>query len=247
MTDGRLLDVGTGPGTVAAAAAARGYRRERGGCRGLDGPDREAAASRSSRSPRRPCPTLPFGDEAFDVVTASFVINHVAGSGGGDRRARTGDGIRRGGRRHGLAGRRQPAASAVGGGPRAGGRRRLPGRHAERGGRDRSLGRRASTGLLTAGGTGRRRRLVPGVDVHDLAGRAVAGRGRRSGVDRRHPSRTRRATAEGRCTRPTPNEAAQRARCRRGTCGSRTRRSSPSDAGVSDRVPPGRGRRPARR
>jgi SAM-dependent methyltransferase len=72
-----LLDVGTGPGTVAASAAARGWR-----ARGVDA---EPSMVREARR-RHPSlvfaeaslPDLPFEDGAFDLVTASFVINHVA-------------------------------------------------------------------------------------------------------------------------------------------------------------------------
>lgn len=72
----RLLDVGTGPGTVAAAAAARGWS-----ARGVDA---EASMLETARR-RHPelsfrLGTLPALDEpgaCADAVTANFVLNHV--------------------------------------------------------------------------------------------------------------------------------------------------------------------------
>ncbi|MFD7918352.1 class I SAM-dependent methyltransferase [Streptomyces sp. NPDC059740] len=72
----RLLDVGTGTGTVAATACARGAVVS-----AVDAePSMVAAASR--RAPqadvRLACvPDLPFTDAAFDAVTGNFVLNHV--------------------------------------------------------------------------------------------------------------------------------------------------------------------------
>ncbi|GAA5208195.1 class I SAM-dependent methyltransferase [Microbacterium kyungheense] len=76
-TDGRvLLDVGTGPGTVAAAAAARGWNAA-----GVD------AEESMLQTARRLHPGLPFAlgtlprlgvePRTADAVTANFVLNHV--------------------------------------------------------------------------------------------------------------------------------------------------------------------------
>jgi len=76
-TRGRsLLDVGTGPGTVAAAAAARGWNAA-----GVDAEESMLATA------RRLHPTLTFqvgtlpqlgvADDTADAVTANFVLNHV--------------------------------------------------------------------------------------------------------------------------------------------------------------------------
>lgn len=84
----RLLDVGTGPGTLAHRAAARGAW--------VIGVDPEAGMLDVARAAPIAAagiefrlagvPGLPFPDEAFDVVTANFVINHV-----GDPRAAVAD------------------------------------------------------------------------------------------------------------------------------------------------------------
>jgi SAM-dependent methyltransferase len=73
----RLLDVGSGTGTLAGAAAAAGFN--------VEGVDREASmvAFCSRRIPGLrfrvgALPSLPYPDGAFDAVTANFVINHVA-------------------------------------------------------------------------------------------------------------------------------------------------------------------------
>ncbi|MFD4957247.1 class I SAM-dependent methyltransferase [Microbacterium sp. NPDC058389] len=76
-TEGRvLLDVGTGPGTVAAAAMARGWNAA-----GVDAEESMLATA------RRLHPGVPFGrgtlpqlgieDDTADAVTANFVLNHV--------------------------------------------------------------------------------------------------------------------------------------------------------------------------
>ncbi|MGW2815811.1 class I SAM-dependent methyltransferase [Streptomyces sp. NPDC001415] len=72
----RVLDVGTGTGTVAAAACARGAR--------VTGVDAEismvelaAAAVPSAELHLAALPQLPFSDGMFDAVTGNFVLNHV--------------------------------------------------------------------------------------------------------------------------------------------------------------------------
>ncbi|TDC36691.1 class I SAM-dependent methyltransferase [Micromonospora sp. 15K316] len=77
----RVLDVGTGPGTVAALAAARGAA--------VTAVDAEAsmivwarALRAEGRFARAALPLLPFATGAFDAAVANFVINHV-----GDPRA----------------------------------------------------------------------------------------------------------------------------------------------------------------
>lgn len=72
----RVLDVGTGTGTVAAAACARGAR--------VTGVDAEISmvelAARSVPSAEihlAELPRLPFSEGLFDAVTANFVLNHV--------------------------------------------------------------------------------------------------------------------------------------------------------------------------
>jgi SAM-dependent methyltransferase len=74
------LDVGTGPGTVAAAAAARGAT--------IVAVDAEpsmiriaAAAVPAADVRRAVLPDLPFPDGAFEAVVANFVINHVGDPG----------------------------------------------------------------------------------------------------------------------------------------------------------------------
>jgi len=72
-----LLDVGTGPGTVVAAAVTRGWDAA-----GVDAEESMIATA------RRLHPGLPFGlgtlpalgieDDTADAVTANFVLNHVA-------------------------------------------------------------------------------------------------------------------------------------------------------------------------
>ena len=76
-TAGRtLLDVGTGPGTVAAAAVARGWNAA-----GVDAePSMLEAAQRRHRGIPFRLGTLPDLDEpadSADAVTANFVLNHV--------------------------------------------------------------------------------------------------------------------------------------------------------------------------
>ncbi len=72
----RVLDVGTGPGTVAAAAAARGAK--------VTAVDAEPtmvelarAAVPAADSRVAVLPNLPFGDGEFDAVVGNFVLNHV--------------------------------------------------------------------------------------------------------------------------------------------------------------------------
>jgi SAM-dependent methyltransferase len=73
----RLLDVGSGTGTFAVAAAAGGFD--------VEGVDQEASmvAFSTRRVPGLrfrvgALPSLPYDDGTFDAVTANFVINHVA-------------------------------------------------------------------------------------------------------------------------------------------------------------------------
>ncbi|WP_179790145.1 class I SAM-dependent methyltransferase [Actinopolymorpha rutila] len=72
----RVLDVGTGPGTVAAAAYARGTK--------VTAVDAEPTMVELARAaaPAADCrvavlPDLPFGDGEFDAVVGNFVLNHV--------------------------------------------------------------------------------------------------------------------------------------------------------------------------
>jgi SAM-dependent methyltransferase len=76
----RVLDVGTGSGTVAALASARGAI--------VTAVDAEPSMVELTRS-RVPAadvrhatlPDLPFPDDAFDAVVANFVVNHVGDPG----------------------------------------------------------------------------------------------------------------------------------------------------------------------
>ncbi|MER5861905.1 class I SAM-dependent methyltransferase [Kitasatospora sp. NPDC002040] len=73
----RLLDVGTGPGTVAAAALGRGAV-----VTAVDAEPQMVKAA-AERLPEVPVslallPELPFTEGEFDAVTANFVVNHVA-------------------------------------------------------------------------------------------------------------------------------------------------------------------------
>ncbi|WP_217213006.1 class I SAM-dependent methyltransferase [Streptomyces sp. AC550_RSS872] len=74
--DVRVLDVGTGPGTVAAAACARGAR-----VTAVDAePTMVELAVRAAPSADvrvAVLPELPFRDGEFDAVVANFVLNHV--------------------------------------------------------------------------------------------------------------------------------------------------------------------------
>ena len=73
----RLLDVGTGPGTVAAAACARGAR-----VTAVDAePSMVALAAHNVPQAdvrQATLPRLPFADGEFDAVVGNFVLNHVA-------------------------------------------------------------------------------------------------------------------------------------------------------------------------
>lgn len=71
---GRLLDVGTGPGVLAIAAARRGWQ--------VEAVEPEPAMRRlAQRAGLDPIdgvlPHLPLPDGAFDAVTANFVVNHL--------------------------------------------------------------------------------------------------------------------------------------------------------------------------
>lgn len=73
---GTLLDVGTGPGTLARAAAGRGWRVEAGDAE----PSMVALAASLGggiRYRQATLPHLPEADGAFDAVTANFVVNHT--------------------------------------------------------------------------------------------------------------------------------------------------------------------------
>lgn len=72
----RMLDAGTGSGTVAALACARGAT--------VTAVDAESSMVESARRNvpsaevvRGILPNLPFDEESFDAITANFVINHV--------------------------------------------------------------------------------------------------------------------------------------------------------------------------
>ncbi|MFI9788966.1 class I SAM-dependent methyltransferase [Kitasatospora sp. NPDC051984] len=75
-TGTRLLDVGTGPGTVAAAACVRGAE-----VTAVDAePSMLELARRNAPSARlelATLPELPYLDAEFDAVVANFVLNHV--------------------------------------------------------------------------------------------------------------------------------------------------------------------------
>ncbi|MEV7325640.1 class I SAM-dependent methyltransferase [Streptomyces sp. NPDC093970] len=72
----RVLDVGTGTGTVAAAACERGAR-----VTGVDAEPgmvaRAAQAVPGADVRLASLPRLPFSDDEFDVVLGNFVLNHV--------------------------------------------------------------------------------------------------------------------------------------------------------------------------
>lgn len=72
----RLLDVGTGPGTVAAAACSRGAT-----VTAVDAePSMIELAERAVPTAHvrvAALPELPFADDEFDAVVANFVLNHV--------------------------------------------------------------------------------------------------------------------------------------------------------------------------
>lgn len=72
----RMLDVGTGPGTVASAACARGAK-----VTAFD-PERTMVELARQAAPAADVhvaalPELPFGDGEFDAVVGNFVLNHV--------------------------------------------------------------------------------------------------------------------------------------------------------------------------
>ena len=73
---GRLLDVGTGSGNVAARACARGAQVT---AVDADPGMVELAAKTAPQADvgLAELPVLPFADDAFDMVTANFVLNHV--------------------------------------------------------------------------------------------------------------------------------------------------------------------------
>jgi SAM-dependent methyltransferase len=72
----RVLDVGTGPGTVAAAALVRGA--EVAAVDAESGMVALAAANAPGAEVRHAVlPELPFSDGSFDAVVANFVVNHV--------------------------------------------------------------------------------------------------------------------------------------------------------------------------
>ncbi|MET9971570.1 class I SAM-dependent methyltransferase [Streptomyces sp. NPDC006356] len=74
--DVRVLDVGTGPGTVAAAACARGAK-----VTAVDAePTMVQLAVRAAPEAHvrvAVLPELPFADGEFDAIVANFVLNHV--------------------------------------------------------------------------------------------------------------------------------------------------------------------------
>lgn len=77
---GRLLDVGTGPGTVAALARARGAD-----VAAVDAEPSMVALARTNAPDvdvrHSVLPDLPFPDGSFDAVVANFVLNHVGDPG----------------------------------------------------------------------------------------------------------------------------------------------------------------------
>jgi ubiquinone/menaquinone biosynthesis C-methylase UbiE len=72
----RVLDVGTGPGPVAAAAVRRGARVS-----AVDAdPEMAGTAARNvpeAEVPVAVLPSPPFAEASFDAVAGNFVINHV--------------------------------------------------------------------------------------------------------------------------------------------------------------------------
>lgn len=74
--DDRVLDAGTGPGTVAALACTRGAA-----VTAIDAePDMLTLARRQALAAdirQATLPHLPFADQCFDAAVANFVINHV--------------------------------------------------------------------------------------------------------------------------------------------------------------------------
>lgn len=75
-TEGRLLDVGSGPGALAAAARRAGFAAI-----GVDADESMVRLARRQHSDitfvRGALPNLPFRQAAFDAVAANFVVNHT--------------------------------------------------------------------------------------------------------------------------------------------------------------------------
>ena len=127
----RLLDVGCGPGTITAAAAARGADAV-----GVDLAVGMLALGRE-RHPglellEADAEALPFPDDAFDALVGGFVLNHLPAveTAVAEAARVLAAGRAHGGRGVGPAGPQPPARRADGRGPRRG--RRRPRRPARR-------------------------------------------------------------------------------------------------------------------